>query len=197
MNFGLGLVLSFTDNASVGINNAVNSLHELSESAGNAVSSLDQMASLRSLSVVANEIGNAFVEAGGTTFSFIGRGGTEKIIDGTGEALNLKAADYIEIGSDGIIIDSGTNAEISITSSVSGTVNVETAVTFAGNVNNTETSGYWIVNGDKNTMKSGSTFTYTPTSSDAGKTVTITYMILDSSYNTISTNYYLTVNAST
>ena len=66
MNFGLGLVLSFTDNATAGINNAVNSLNNLSESAGNALSSLDQMASLRSLSVVANEIGNAFVEAGGT-----------------------------------------------------------------------------------------------------------------------------------
>ena len=72
MNFGLGLVLSFTDNASVGINNAVNSLHELSESAGNAVSSLDQMASLRSLSVVANEIGNAFVESGGTIITSLG-----------------------------------------------------------------------------------------------------------------------------
>ena len=141
--------------------------------------------------------GSGFVEAGGTTFSFIGRGGTEKTIDGTGEALNLKAADYIEIGSDGIIIDSGTNAEISITSSVSGTVNVDTPVTFTGKVNETETIGYWLVNGDKASMQSGKTFTYTPTSSDAGKTVTITYMILDSSYNTISTNYYLSVKAST
>lgn len=141
--------------------------------------------------------GSVFVEAGGTTFSFIGCGGTEKIINGTGEALNLKAADYIEVGSDGIIIDSGIDAKVEITSSVSGTVNVETAVTFTGNVNNTKTSGYWIINGDKATMKSGSTFTYTPTSSDAGKTVTITYMVLDSSYNTISANYYLAVNAAT
>lgn len=138
-----------------------------------------------------------FVDAGGMTFSFYARNGFVSEIEGNGSIIDLKAADYIEIGSDGIIIDSGTNAEISITSSVSGTVNVETAVTFAGNVNNTETSGYWIVNGDKASMRSGKTFTYTPTSSDAGKTVTITYMILDSSYNTISTNYYLSVKAST
>lgn len=139
-----------------------------------------------------------FVDAGGMTFSFVAKNGFVSVIEGgDGTAIDLKAADYKEFGSGDIIIDSGIDAQVEITASVSGTVNVDTPVTFTGKVNETETVGYWLVNGDKNTMKSGSTFTYTPTSSDAGKTVTITYMILDSSYNTISTNYYLSVKAST
>ena len=142
--------------------------------------------------------GSKFVDAGGMTFSFVAKNGFVSVIEGgEGTAIDLNAADYKEIGSDGIIIDSGIDAKVEITSSVSGTVNVDTAVTFTGMVNNTVTEGYWLVNGDKASMQSGKTFTYTPTSSDAGKTVTITYMILDSSYNTISTNYYLSVKAST
>lgn len=69
MEFGLGLVLSFTDNASAGINNAVNSLTQLTSIAENASSSLDQMASLSALSVVSNQVGSAFLNTGGTILS--------------------------------------------------------------------------------------------------------------------------------
>ena len=64
MDFGLGLVLSFTDNATTGINNAVNSLNQLTATAESASASLNQMASLSSLSVVAGQMGNSFVNAG-------------------------------------------------------------------------------------------------------------------------------------
>lgn len=64
MDFGLGLVLSFTDNASSGINNAVNSLNHLTEVAENAGSSLNQMASLSALSVVTDQMGDSFLKAG-------------------------------------------------------------------------------------------------------------------------------------
>lgn len=64
MDFGLGLVLSFTDNATAGINNAVNSLNNLTETAERASTSLNEMASLSALSVVSNQIGSAFTRAG-------------------------------------------------------------------------------------------------------------------------------------
>lgn len=66
MDFGLGLVLSFTDNASAGINNAVNSLDKLTQKAENASNSLNQMASLSAISVVSNQIGSGFLKAGTT-----------------------------------------------------------------------------------------------------------------------------------
>lgn len=69
MNFGLGLVLSFTDNASAGINNAVNSLNQLTRVAENANTSLNQMASLSALSVVTDQMGSAFLNTGGTILS--------------------------------------------------------------------------------------------------------------------------------
>lgn len=69
MDFGLGLVLSFTDNATAGINNAVNSLSQLTTTAENATSSLNQMASLSALSVVADQLGSAFLGAGQTILS--------------------------------------------------------------------------------------------------------------------------------
>ena len=156
---------------------------------------------LYSLKVIMYENnGSTWVEAAGVTYSFTAISDLNTVIStGSSSEIDLDPYDYVSPGASesGIIIDSGINAEISITSSVSGTVNVDTPVTFTGKVNETETVGYWLVNGDKASMQSGKTFTYTPTSSDAGKTVTITYMILDSSYNTISTNYYLSVNAST
>ena len=74
MDFGLGLVLSFTDNATAGINNAVNSLSQLTSIAENASTSLNQMASLSALSVVSGQIGNSFTSMGETiltTFSQI------------------------------------------------------------------------------------------------------------------------------
>ena len=73
MNFGLGLVLSFTDNATAGINNAVNSLNQLTQVAENATSSLDQMASLSALSVVSNQVGSSFLNAGNAILSTFGQ----------------------------------------------------------------------------------------------------------------------------
>lgn len=64
MDFGLGLILSFTDNASAGINNAVNSLDRLTQTAQGAASSLNGMASLSALSVVAGQMGQSFTSAG-------------------------------------------------------------------------------------------------------------------------------------
>lgn len=69
MDFGLGLILSFTDNASAGINNAVNSLDRLTQTAQGATSSLNEMASLSALSVVAGQMGNAFTSAGTSILS--------------------------------------------------------------------------------------------------------------------------------
>lgn len=69
MDFGLGLVLSFTDNATAGINNAVNSLNNLTNVAENASNSLNQMASLSALSVVSNQIGSSFTSMGQTIIS--------------------------------------------------------------------------------------------------------------------------------
>ena len=73
MDFGLGLVLSFTDNATAGINNAVNSLSQLTSIAENASTSLNQMASLSALSVVSDQIGSSFLSAGSTILSTLGQ----------------------------------------------------------------------------------------------------------------------------
>ena len=73
MEFGLGLILSFTDNATSGINNAVNSLGQLTQVAENAGSSLDRMASLSALSIVTDQLGSAFLNAGGTVLSTLGQ----------------------------------------------------------------------------------------------------------------------------
>ena len=67
MDFGLGLVLSFTDNASAGMNGAVQSLNNLTsvaENACNSMSRLDSTASLMAVSTSANMIGNSFIRAG-------------------------------------------------------------------------------------------------------------------------------------
>ena len=156
--------------------------------------------------------GSVFVEAGGTTFSFIGCGGTEKIINGTGEALNLKAADYIEIGSDGIIIDSGIPSSVNVKAYkgvvsddtlVSSTVNVTTndTVTLVPEVTNGPSSistCKWFVDGVEQTGTAIDSNGYLTLKLTTAKTYTITYMFLDgTNYNTISGNYYLTVTAAT
>lgn len=64
MDFGLGLILSFTDNASGGIQNAVNSLNQLTETASNASNSLTGMAQLGAFSVVADQMGSSLMSAG-------------------------------------------------------------------------------------------------------------------------------------
>lgn len=64
MDFGLGLVLSFTDNASGGIQNAVDTLNQLTQTASNATNSLTGMAQLGAFSVVADRMGSSFLQAG-------------------------------------------------------------------------------------------------------------------------------------
>lgn len=64
MDFGLGLVLSFTDNASSGIQNAVNTLNQLTETAANASSNLSELAQLGAFSVVADQMGGSLLKAG-------------------------------------------------------------------------------------------------------------------------------------
>lgn len=85
MNFGLGLVLSFTDNATAGINNAVNSLNQLTQTAERASASLDQMASLSALSVVSSQIGNSFVSMGQNIISTLGQ--VISKVNATGQTL--------------------------------------------------------------------------------------------------------------
>lgn len=140
--------------------------------------------------------GTEYIEAGGLAFSFYAGRETCEIISTT-DSIMLYPSDYVTpgTGESGIIIDSGTNATVTIDTDLtaSSTVTDKTAVTFTGEVNGKATSGQWFVNGES--KSSGSTFSYTP-SGMSGKTVTITYMILDSSYNTISANYYLTVSSS-
>lgn len=153
-----------------------------------------------------------FVEAGGTTFSFIGCGGTEKIIDGTGEALNLKAADFKEIGSDGIIIDSGIPSSVNV-KAYKGSINEDNLVSSNVNVTTNDTvilvpevtngpssiSTYkWFVDGVEQTGTTIDSNGYLTLKLTTAKTYTITYMFLDgTNYNTISGNYYLTVTAAT
>ena len=72
MEFGLGLILSFTDNATVGINNAVNSLNQLTSVAENASNRLNSIASLSALSVISDRVGSAFLKVGKGVFDFFG-----------------------------------------------------------------------------------------------------------------------------
>lgn len=152
-----------------------------------------------SIKVIMDECdGTDWVQAAGVTYSFTAiRDSNATISTGSSSEIDLDPYDYVTpgTGESGIIIDSGTNATVTIGTDLtaSSTVTDTTAVTFTGKVDNTATSGQWFVNGVK--TSSGSTFKYTPTGM-SGKTVTITYMILDSSYNTISANYYLTVSSS-
>ena len=154
--------------------------------------------------------GSYFDEAGGTTFSFIGCGGTEKIIDGTGEALNLKAADYQDISSGGIVVDSGVSSTVSVKAYNSSNIEITSAtvgqtITFKAEIKEiidentsnpiTSSSYKWFVDGveQEGTSINSENLTFTPTTA---KTYTITYMFLDgTNYNTISGNYYLTVTA--
>ena len=69
MEFGLGLVLSFTDNATSGINSAVQSLGQLTQMAENASTSLEKTASLSAFSVISNQIGETFTSMGSSILS--------------------------------------------------------------------------------------------------------------------------------
>ena len=144
--------------------------------------------------------GENWVKTGGTAVSISAIPGATLDLSGS-----LAPNDYVPIEGDGsIIIDSGKDADITITASVGtktitpfDSVNATDTVVFNATVKNNDkvvniTSGQWFVNG--NLRNTGNTFSYKPEGM-AGKTVTITYMILDDTYNTISENYYLTVNA--
>ena len=73
MDFGLGLVLTFTDNATSGINNAVNTLNQLTQSAESASNQLNQIASLSAFSTVANTVGSGMMSAGSAIISTFGQ----------------------------------------------------------------------------------------------------------------------------
>ena len=87
MDFMLGLVLSLTDNATAGINNAVNSLQNLTQTAEGASQSLNQMASLSALSVVSDKLGSSFMQAGRSIISTLS--GVISSINTTGMSLMM------------------------------------------------------------------------------------------------------------
>ena len=81
MDFGLGLILSFTDNASAGINNAANQLMRLTEMAEQSTNSINQMAdltALSSLSVMSGQLGDTFLSMGGAITGMF-----QKLLQGT------------------------------------------------------------------------------------------------------------------
>ena len=73
MDFGLGLVLSFTDNATAGINSAVTSLNQLTQVAENAGNSLNEFASLSAFSSIATSVGNSMTSMGTNIISTFGQ----------------------------------------------------------------------------------------------------------------------------
>lgn len=85
MDFGLGLILSFTDNASGGLQNAVNTLNQLTETASNATNSLTGMAQLGAFSVVADRMGSSFMRMGSGMISTLG--GIIGKVNETGQTL--------------------------------------------------------------------------------------------------------------
>lgn len=85
MDFGLGLILSFTDNASGGIQNAVNTLNQLTETASNATNSLTGMAQLGAFSVVADRMGSSFMRMGSGMITTLG--GIIGKVNETGQTL--------------------------------------------------------------------------------------------------------------
>lgn len=69
MNQVLGLVLTFTNQATGGINSAVNSLTQLTNVAENASNSLNQIASLSAFSSIANSMGSGMLGLGTSIIS--------------------------------------------------------------------------------------------------------------------------------
>lgn len=166
-----------------------------------------------------------YENAGGVTFSFIGVGGTEAMISGSGTTIDLKAADFVPIkGDGGIIIDSGVKTEVTVNAYDSSNNEITTTTTGQSisikavvekiideNTSNTiKVNNYkWFVDGAEVTDKVNSSEGIALTKpvinlsdgsllfySSSAKTYTITYMFLDgTNYNAISGNCYLTVNA--
>ena len=105
MDFGLGLVLSFTDNATAGIQSAINSLNSLSTTAENANSSLNQIVSLSAFSNISNQIGSAMTNAGSAIISTFSQA-ISKITD-TGQTLS-----YAETAFDTLYGEVGKGKEV-------------------------------------------------------------------------------------
>lgn len=81
MDFGLGLILSFTDNATAGINNAANQLTRLTQMAEQSTDSINRMAditALSSLSVMTGQLGDTFLSMGNTITGMF-----QKLLQGT------------------------------------------------------------------------------------------------------------------
>lgn len=81
MDFGLGLILSFTDNATAGINNAANQLTRLTQMAEQSTDSINRLAditALSSLSVMTGQLGDTFLSMGNTITGMF-----QKLLQGT------------------------------------------------------------------------------------------------------------------
>lgn len=105
MDFGLGLVLSFTDNASAGIQSAISSLNQLTSQAENANNSLNQIVSLSAFSGIANQVGSSMMNAGSAIISTFS-GAISKITE-TGQTLA-----YAETAFDTLYKEQGKGKEV-------------------------------------------------------------------------------------
>lgn len=74
MDFGLGLILSFTDNATAGINTAMNSLQQLTttaERSGQTIDTLTNTVVLSSFATITGQLGDTFLELGNSIIDSI------------------------------------------------------------------------------------------------------------------------------
>lgn len=92
MDFGLGLVLSFTDNASAGIQSALGSLQNLTSEAENVGNSLNQIASLSAFSSMATNIGSSMTQMGSSIISTFS--GIISKINETGQTLSYAESQF-------------------------------------------------------------------------------------------------------
>ena len=155
----------------------------------------------------------SFVEAGGTTFSFLAARDNCVITSTSDNIIHILPADYVTPGAgSGIEIESGIPSSVNVKAYkgvvsegtlVSSTVSVTTkdTVILVPEVTNgpSSISTYkWFVDGVEQTGTAIDSNGYLTLKLTTAKTYTITYMFLDgTNYNTISGNYYLTVNAAT
>lgn len=166
------------------------------------------------MSVFISEYKNGYWEkTGGTSFSFIAIPGTPLTISGSEGTIDLYPSDYVTPGAgSGIEIESGISSNVNVKAYkgvvsegtlVSSTVSVTTkdTVILVPEVTNgpSSISTYkWFVDGVEQTGTAIDSNGYLTLKLTTAKTYTITYMFLDgTNYNTISGNYYLTVNAAT
>lgn len=153
--------------------------------------------------------GTSFVEAGGTTFSFLAARDNCVITSTSDNIIHILPSDYVTPGAgSGIEIESGIPSNVNVKAYkgvvsegtlVSSTVSVTTSdtVILVPEVTNgpSSISTYkWFVDGEEQTGTVIDSNGYLTLNLTTAKTYTITYMFLDgTNYNTISGNYYLTV----